>query len=283
MPYQTTRKRRIGSTLRQLRERAGLSAEDAGRRIRKAQSTISRAEAGQTLPSLAEIEVLLAYYNATDDERDQALQKWEDAKQAGTRLPMAGSVPKKFQAYLRMETEAAFLDIITPTLIPGLLQTKRYALAVTVNGAAIGGVVDADKFVASRVERQKRITDPDPLVVHALVDEAALRRVVGGTEVMIEQIDHLLALMSRDNITLQALPFRAGAYPTMAGAVNILRFSDPLDAPFVGLEYAGGEAIMDEPGDVERFRTAFASMARLALTSDDTADLLRTIRRELEG
>ncbi|MBY8854638.1 helix-turn-helix domain-containing protein, partial [Saccharothrix sp. MB29] len=78
-----------------------LSAEDAARRIRKAQSTISRTESGQTLPSLAEVEVLLAYYNASDDEREHALQKWEDAKQDGTRLPLAGAVPKKFQAYLR--------------------------------------------------------------------------------------------------------------------------------------------------------------------------------------
>ncbi|GGP80599.1 helix-turn-helix domain-containing protein [Saccharothrix coeruleofusca] len=282
MPYQTTRKRRVGSLLRQFRERAGLSAEDAARRIRKAQSTVSRVEAGQTLPSMAEMEVLLAYYNASDAEREQALQKWEDAKQDSTRLPMAGAVPKKFQAYLRMETEAAAIDLITTTLVPGLLQTPEYALAITENGAAIGGVVEPAKFVASRLERQKRVTAPDPLVVHAVLDEAVVRRVVGGAGVMVEQIDHLLALMERDNITIQVLPFGAGEYPTMGGAVNILRFKDPLDSPFIGLEYAGGEAIMDDPGDVEKFRVVFASLAELALSPEGTADLLRNTRREFK-
>ncbi|MDU0291869.1 helix-turn-helix transcriptional regulator [Saccharothrix longispora] len=281
MPYQTTRKRRVGSLLRQFRERAGLSAEDAARRIRKAQSTISRTESGQTLPSLAEVEVLLAYYNASDDEREHALQKWEDAKQDGTRLPLAGAVPKKFQAYLRMETEAVALDIISPTLVPGLLQSRRYALAITGNGASIGGVVDAEKFVESRVARQRRIAGPDPLVVHAVLDEAAVRRVVGGAEVMAEQVDHLLELAERDNITVQVLPFGAGEYPTMAGAVSILRFNDPLDAPFAGLEYVGGDSIVDDPGDVERLRASFASAARQALDVTGTVELLRTIRQEL--
>lgn len=283
VPYQTTRKRRVGALLRQFRERKGLSAEDAARRIRKAQSTISRSEAGQTLPSLAEMEVLLAYYDASDIERDQALQKWEDAKQDSTRLPMAGSVPKKFQAYLRMETEATALDIMTPTLIPGLLQTRRYALAITESGAAIGGVIDAERFVASRVQRQRRIFGDEPLVVHAVLDEAALRRVVGGTAVMIEQVDHLLGLMGLANITVQALPFGAGEYPTMAGAVSILRFRDPLDPPFVGLEYVGGDSIVDDPHDMDRLQSAFETAVRQALSSDETADLLRAIRQELEG
>ncbi|MBY8854220.1 DUF5753 domain-containing protein, partial [Saccharothrix sp. MB29] len=87
-------------------------------------------------------------------------------------------------------------------------------------------------FVESRVARQRRIAGPDPLVVHAVLDEAAVRRVVGGAEVMAEQVDHLLELAERDNITGQVLPFGAGEYPTMAGAVSILRFNDPLDAPF---------------------------------------------------
>jgi transcriptional regulator with XRE-family HTH domain len=282
VPYQTTRKRRVGSLLRRFRERAELSADDAARRIRKAQSTISRTESGQTLPSLAEVEVLLAYYDASDEERDHVLEKWEDAKQDGTRLPMAGAVPKKFQAYLRMETEATALDIISPTLIPGLLQSRRYAMSITENGAAIGGVVDAEKFVASRMARQKRITGPSPLAVHAVLDEAAVRRVVGGVETMVEQIDHLLALARQDNITIQVLSFGAGEYPTMGGAVNILRFGDPLDAPFIGLEYAGGEAIMDDPTDVGKFQAVFASLIRAALSPEDTAGLLGTIRRELE-
>ncbi|MBP2339724.1 transcriptional regulator with XRE-family HTH domain [Saccharothrix coeruleofusca] len=281
MPYQTTRKRRVGSLLRQFRERSGLSAEDAARRIRKAQSTVSRVEAGQTLPSMAEMEVLLAYYNASDAEREQALQKWEDAKQDSTRLPMAGAVPKKFQAYLRMETEAAAIDLITTTLVPGLLQTPEYALAITENGAAIGGVVEPAKFVASRLERQKRVTAPDPLVVHAVLDEAVVRRVVGGAGVMVEQISHLLALMERDNITIQVLPFGAGEYPTIAGAISILHFADPLDAPFVGLEYVGGDSIVDDPSDVRRLQSAFAETARQALSPNATVNLLCAVRREL--
>ncbi|WP_337466388.1 DUF5753 domain-containing protein [Saccharopolyspora spinosa] len=149
--------------------------------------------------------------------------------------------PKAFRAFLRAEGEADSARVLGPLVIPGLLQTHAYARAINASGRQFHAA-SPERYVNARISRQVRLSRPTPLRLQALIDESVIHRVVGGPEVMTEQLDHLVASAERNNVTIQVVPFSLGSYGTMSGGFTVIDYSDPGDLPAVYLEYPAGGA-----------------------------------------
>ncbi|GGM38112.1 transcriptional regulator [Longimycelium tulufanense] len=281
---QTRRKLKVGRFVRELRERSGRSAEDAAGLLGCSRPTITRLENGQTLCARTELLELVRYYGATDDERAEALTLWENAKQDGRRTTATGRSPNQLRALLRAEAEASESRTIAPLVIDGLLQTADYARAINRAPSGFRGTeVDVERAVRARLRRQQVLQGPNPLRTHVLMDESAIRRVVGGPAVMFGQLQRLLTLIERTNITLQVVPFGIGAYGTMSGGFTLLRFPDPSELPVTYVEYPGGGVWVEDEAEVRKFASTFEEVRQFALTQAETADLIRAAVREHEG
>jgi transcriptional regulator with XRE-family HTH domain len=274
---QTRRKRKLGQLLGAIRKRAGKTEVDFANLTRKSQTTLSRIENGYTLPGWNDLGAMLTFYEASDDERADAEAMWTDAAGDAKRVahPMAYNV--KARAFTRAEVDAVSSRNIEPLGVPGLLQTVDYASAVRKSAHRFHtATVDENRIRVARASRNKIIQGANALQLHALLDEAVIRREVGGREVMAAQLRHLLALAKQPNITIQLIPFTAGSYGTMSGGGStILGFEDDEDPDAVYLEYAGGGEWVENGDDVQRFVASFYDVVNeAALTPDGTAELI---------
>lgn len=278
----TRRKRRLGLFLEQLRFDADLHLRDGAELLRVKDPTMSRYETGHIRPGWPALQALLGLYEANADQRAEAAQLWEDAGEPATKVVTPAGSSKPFRAYLRAEAEADNERMVTPLAIPGLLQTVAYARAINASGRQFHASERTERYVSARMSRQARLTEPSPLKLHALIDEAVIRRVVGSPAVMVEQLKHLLDMGERDNVTIQVLPFDGGSYGTMEGAFMILGYPGDDDMPAVYLEYVGGGAWVENESDVGRFSAMFDEVAGQALTSKESAALIAGEVRDLE-
>lgn len=286
MAVQTRRKRKLGQFLYSLRKRAGKTESDFHALTRKTQSTLSKMESGYNLPSWTELGALLGLYGATDAERLEAQALWEDAKQDSTRLVHPSAYTPEARTYARQEADAAAVRTIEMIVVPGLLQTPAYAAAVRAGAHRFANPsVALEQFVAARQSRQQRLVGDQPLRLHALLDEAVLRRVVGGPAVMREQLMHLVAMGKQANITIQVVPFGSGAYGSMSsGGTFILSFDDDSGPDAVYLEYNGGGKWVDNASDVQKFVLHFDDIANeVALSPKESAALVRGLANALKG
>jgi transcriptional regulator with XRE-family HTH domain len=275
----TRLKKRLGTFLREVRQRADRTMDEAADHLKTKRPTVSRYETGAVLPVWSTVHMLLAFYNATADDLSQATRLYDDAKDEPRPVRLTAGASKAFRKLVNAEREAVRERELAPFVIPGLLQTKRYAQALIDAGRTLHDPeMRLDSAVATRMERQEPLDGPDPMLLHALIDEAAIRREIGGPEVLREQLDHLLALAERPNITLQVIPYAAGGYGTMNGSFIIVDYPEIEAVPGVYLEYPAGGAWVDNEADVQRFTTTFDQAAALALSPADTADLIHQLR-----
>jgi len=281
---QTRRKRKIGQYLARLRTRSQLTADEAARLIRRSQSQISQVENGHILCAYAEMTTLLTRYGATDDERAEAEALWDDAKQDSTRIDFSSAVPPKFRTFLRNEADAAKVRELSPFAIPGLLQTAEYFAAIRIAAhRTVNPSVGDHKAVAARLARQRLLEGDDPLRMHALIDEAALHRMVGNRTIMVKQLRHLANMAGWDNVIIQIIRYTHGAYGTMSGPFTILGFDDPEDPDVVYLEYPGGGQWVDNKEDVRKFVQSFKDISDQAARAHESAMLIRELADDLEG
>jgi transcriptional regulator with XRE-family HTH domain len=276
-------KKRLGTFLREVRQRADRTMDEAADHLKTKRPTVSRYETGAVLPVWSTVHMLLAFYNATEDDLSQAARLYDDAKDEPRPVRLTAGASKAFRKLVNAEREAVRERELAPFVIPGLLQTKRYARALIDAGRTLHDPeMRLDSAVATRMERQEPLDGPDPMLLHALIDEAAIWREIGGPEVLREQLDHLLALAERPNITLQVIPYTAGGYGTMNGSFIIVDYPELEAVPGVYLEYPAGGAWVDNEADVERFTTTFDQAVARALTPADTTGLIHQLRaREL--
>lgn len=277
----TRRKRRLGLFIERLRSDTGHTLRDAAELLRVKEPTVSRYETGQIRPSWTALQALLGLYGADRDQRAEAAVLWEDSGEPATRVVTPAGSSRAFRAFLRAEAEADIERSLSPLLVPGLLQTPTYARAVNASGRQFHASERTERYVKARTSRQARVTEPPLLRFHALIDESAIRRVVGGPPVMIEQLNHLLEMGTHDNVTLQVVPFGVGSYGTMAGSFMIIGYSGD-DPPAVYLEHAAGGVWVEDEDDVGRFGAMFDEIAAMALTSENSRSLIADEVRELE-
>ncbi|GAA3103436.1 MULTISPECIES: helix-turn-helix domain-containing protein [Nonomuraea] len=271
----------LGSQLRKLREAKNVTREEAGHIIRGSESKISRMELGRVGFKERDVADLLTLYGVIDQQaRAAVLDLVSTANEPGWWHRFNDVLPTWFQAYVGLEEAAARIRTYEVQFVPGLLQTKEYARAVVTAGAAGIGAEEIARRVDLRLERQRMFDRPDGPVFWAVIDEAALRRPIGGIEVMKAQIEHLIDLMRQPNITIQIMPFSFGGHSAEGGAFSILRFPDTDLPDVVYVEQLASALYLDKREDVDRYTEVMERLCAVSTTPDETIELLRTIADE---
>jgi len=272
----------LGAQLRRLREAQGLTREAAGYTIRASESKMSRLELGRVSFKERDVADLLILYGVTDaDERDALLSLARQANEPGWWHRYSDLLPSWFQAYVGLEAAASRIRTYEVQFVPGLLQTEDYARAVTTHGIETRSPEEIDRWVSLRMQRQRLLTRASAPSLWAVVDEAALRRTIGGRGVMRGQLEHLIAMAKMPNVTLQLLPFHSGGHPAEGGSFVIFRFADPDLPDVVYLEQLASALYLDKRDDVDRYTEVLDRLSVQAETPDKTAEIIEKILTEV--
>ncbi|WP_026424182.1 helix-turn-helix domain-containing protein [Actinokineospora inagensis] len=278
----TRRKKRLGRYLRDLREAAGLRAADAANELKTEESTISRYENGIYKPGWPAVKLLLGYYGADPTAYTHASTLYDAASVTMPKIRLPADSPKAFRELVNTEREAEQLFILETSLVPGLLQTAEYAMAVFDSAKRTRDVSsDVDELVNIRMERQRYLEDPDAMQVCICLDTAVLYREVGGRKVLHDQLKHLLDLIEQPNVTVHVIPFETGAYGNMSGGCWIMTFGDEGDSDVVYLEHPAGGVWVENEHDVRHFQAMFDDVRAQALNPEESAEVIRARVRSL--
>jgi hypothetical protein len=277
----TVRRMLVGAHLRRLRTERAISREEAGEAIRASEWKIHRLENGQVGFKDRDVVDLLALYGVTDPaEVDALLAIAREANNPGWWQRYGDLLPQWFRAFVDLESAATLIRTYEGQLVPGLLQTEDYMRAV-VGGAYLGEAPEKlDRRVALRMARQALLERSAAPRLWAVVDEAALRRPVGGREVMRAQLERLVEATKLPNVTLQVLPWSAGAHPAMTGAFSILRFGDQDLPDVVYVEHLTNAQYLDRREDVNQYLHVMDTISVRAASPDQTVDILHRLLQE---
>ncbi|WP_245714769.1 helix-turn-helix domain-containing protein [Micromonospora inyonensis] len=282
----TVRRRRLALTLRQLRERAGITSAEAARRVDHDASWLSRIETAEVRPHPNDVRALLTLYGVAGDQAEAVIAVARQAKQRGWWQRYSDVLPDWFAAYVGMESEASVIRTYECQMVPGLLQTEDYARAAF-RGAPVPMRDDeVERQVALRLARQAILTSDDPPLLRVVIDEGAARRMVGGPEVLHRQLLHLIEQSTRSYVQIQLLPYSAGV--GFDGSFVILDFP-PLPEPYpdaaedrtVYVDTLTGALYLERPSEVAAYAAAHEQLQALALAPGPTRDTLRSIAAEL--
>jgi hypothetical protein len=272
----------LGSQLRRLRERRGIAREDAGYTIRASGSKISRMELGRVSFKERDVTDLLTLYGVNDPgERDALVDLARQANSPGWWHKYSDVLPDWFQVFVGLEEAASLIRSYEIQFVPGLLQTADYARAVILLGHAEAPPGEVDRRIALRMARQRLLTRPDGPRFWAVVDEAALRRPLGGPEVMRGQIDHLIEAAALPSVTIQVIPFQAGGHSAAGGTFSLLRFPEPDLPDVVYLEQLTSALYLDRREDVDAYQAVMEQLCLQAVPADGTVKLLEKLRADL--
>jgi len=274
----------LGAQLRRLREARGISREEAGYAIRGSESKISRMELGRVGFKERDVLDLLTLYGITDErEREEALVLTRDANTPGWWHRYSDLLPSWFQSFLGLETAAVLIRSYEVQFVPGLLQTEAYARAVIQIGFSSANTEEIDRRVKLRIDRQKILRRPDPPQLWAVVDEAALRRPIGGVSVMRAQIEALIEATKLPHVRLQVIPFQVGGHAAAGGAFSILRFPDQDLPDVVFIEQLTGGFYLEKPDEVDQYAGAMGRLYIEAAPLAQTAEILHDILQDFEA
>ena len=276
----TVRRRRLALELRRLRETAKLTCEEVAEQLECSASKISRVETVRVSVSPRDVRDMLGIYGVPEDQRDTLVQLARESRQKGWWHAYGDSVQPHFATYLGLESAASEIRIYEVNLIPGLLQTEEYARAVITTGMVDKPRTDIERSVALRMERQQ-VTRTNTPNVWAVLDEAALRRQVGGREVMRIQLEHLRELGSLRNVSLQVIPFGGGAHPAMGRPFVILAFGEDLDPDVVYLEDLTSALWVENVDEVDRYNVFFNHLRATALSFENSAALMCAVLKDM--
>ncbi|WP_338677486.1 helix-turn-helix transcriptional regulator [Streptomyces sp. SCSIO 30461] len=266
----------LGSQLRRLRESRGITREAAGYSIRASESKISRMELGRVSFKARDVEDLLTLYGVTDDtERDSLLALAREANVAGWWHSYGSVLPGWFQTYIGLEGAASLIRIYEVQFVHGLLQTEAYAHAVVSRGMPDAPVVEIDKRVALRLERQKILVSERAPGLHVVLDEAALRRPYGDRGVMRGQLRHLIEVSEQSNVTVQVMPFSFGGHAGESGTFTMLRFPESDLSDLVYLEQLTSALYLDKREEVAQYERVMGRLHEESPGPDESRDLLR--------
>jgi transcriptional regulator with XRE-family HTH domain len=277
----TVLRRLLGAQLRRLRERQGITREEAGYAIRASGSKMSRLELGRVGFKERDVADLLTLYGVTDEtDRESLLALAQDANSPGWWHRYGDVLPGWFETYVGLEEAAALVRTYEVQFIPGLLQTEEYARAVISLGNSTAPPEEIEQRVSLRITRQKLLTRGDSPRLWAVVDEAALRRPIGGRDVMRGQIERLIEAAKLPGVILQVLPFRVGGHTAEAGAFSILRFPESDLPDVVYVEQLTSSLYLDRRDDVDSYMEAMERLCVVSAPPDETAEILSRILQE---
>ncbi|MEV8569111.1 helix-turn-helix transcriptional regulator [Streptomyces sp. NPDC051322] len=266
----------LGSQLRRLRESRGITREAAGYSIRASESKISRMELGRVSFKARDVEDLLTLYGVADDaERGSLLGLAKEANLAGWWHSYGDVLPGWFQTYVGLEGAASLIRVYEVQFVHGLLQTEAYAHAVVTRGNPRASAADIDRRVALRLERQKVLVSENAPQLHAVLDEAALRRPYGDRSVMRGQLQHLIEISEQPNVTLQVMPFDFGGHAGESGAFTLLRFPESDLSDLVYLEQLTSALYLDKPEEVAQYEQVMGELQGESPDGAGSRDVLR--------
>ncbi|MEY9836221.1 helix-turn-helix transcriptional regulator [Streptomyces sp. 846.5] len=272
----------LGSQLRRLREAKGITREDAGYTIRASESKISRMELGRVSFKERDVTDLLSLYGVDDEtERAALVTLVREANQAGWWHSFSDAMPNWFQTYVGLEEAAALIRTYQVQFIPGLLQTEDYARAIVLLNRPHMETSELERRINVRMRRQKLVADGDGPRLWAVVDEAALRRPVGGPAVMKAQIQRLIDAADMPNVVVQVMPFRFGGHAAESGAFTILRFPEQDLPDVVYLEQLTSALYLDKRDDVDQYVQVMERLSVDSLTPESSVELLSSLLKEI--
>ena len=277
----SVRLRRLAVQLRELREAAGLTQEDVAERTGKDRSTISRIETAQGRPYRSSVIQLLELYGVGEPRRGDLLTLLKESAQRGWLRSFQSELPEIYSDYISFEDEARSISNYESSYIPGLLQTEAYVRAHLGGTWPNASEADVEARVAARMARREVLTKENAPKLWAIIDEAVVLRLVGGREVMRNQIEHLLESRSLPNVTIQVVPFGVGAHPGMDGSFVILDFPEVDDPSIVYIESAAGGLFLEEITEVRRYKLMLEHLRAAASGLDASAALLQAVVSEI--
>jgi transcriptional regulator with XRE-family HTH domain len=270
-------RRRLGRSLRRLRERAGLTQMEAGRRLSYSDSKISRVEAGQ-LPDIHAMCAMLDLYGLTVSQWEPYKEQWKIAKQPG----WWATYKLDDQGYVSMEDEAVLVREFQPSFVPGLLQTEDYIRAVFDKSSTPHSRKWIENQIAVRIRRRLRLIDKEnSLVYDVIIQESALRRPEGDSAMRRAQLLRIAELARLPNVTVRILPEVHGVHDGLLGALTLLKFPDKEDNDVVYLEHALGGSQTDNAAEVAAGKLRLDHLARLALDPAQSIEFVERVAAEL--
>ncbi len=276
----TVRRRRLALELRRLREAARLTCEEVAEHLECSASKISRVETGRVSVSPRDVRDMLELYGVPAGQRESLVQLARDSRQKGWWHAYSDTMQPQMATYIGLESAASEIRIYEVSLIPGLLQTEDYARAVIRAGMVNSPAEDIERRVALLMARQPAMVREDPPKIWAVLDEAALRRRVGGAGVMRLQLEHLLAQAALPNVAVQVIPFGGGAHPAMGRPFIILVFPERVDTDVVYLEDLTSALYLEDVAEVDRYNVFFNHLRATALSFDDSAAMITSVLKE---
>nr|WP_052479006.1 helix-turn-helix transcriptional regulator [Kibdelosporangium sp. MJ126-NF4]CEL21595.1 Putative DNA-binding protein [Kibdelosporangium sp. MJ126-NF4]CTQ92376.1 Putative DNA-binding protein [Kibdelosporangium sp. MJ126-NF4] len=283
MAIGTTRsKRRLGKYIAPILKRSGFSPDDVAREVRCSKQSVYRLMSGDSLPRLHLLLAILSAIDVTEDERARALKLWDIADADKTVVQFADELPDRYMRFRLDEADAVRERSLDRIIVPGLLQTIEYAAELN---RSTRQLLRRDgweeRAVSERRDRQEMVLrKEDPLHIHALIDETALRRIIGSRGVMIDQLDHLIEMTRKPNVTIQVLPLDLCAPGPYSGTMILLSYpeSDEPDSVYVE-SMAGGETIGDD-AVVATLSKVWDDIAAAAPTPQKSTKIIKAVRGE---
>ena len=275
------RRRRLGAALRRLREGSGMSLEAVAQELGWSTSKISRIELAKIAVTPADVRALLSVLDALSEEVEILVSLAGEDRQPGWWRQYAEVLPPWFEGYLSLESEAARLLAYESEVVPGLLQTEQYAAEIFRYSSYTQLPDEAARAAELRRSRQVRLVGPDPIFLDVVINEGALRRVVGGREVMCAQLTRLIEATEVPNVALRVLPFAAGAHPGVDGSFTVLEFADPSNPRIIYLDRMTNSEYIDGLRDVAAYRHAHERLRASALSVSDSREMINSLLREL--
>jgi hypothetical protein len=277
----TVPQRALARALERHRETAGLTREDASSRLEWGSTKVFRIETARVTVSPGDIRELARIYQIDDTETEQLVELARQAKRPGWWKGMSQALPAGFSVHLELESAAARIQTYEAQFVPGLWQTERYARAVLAARSTRSTPEQVERAIAVRMRRQQLLhrQAPPPPEIWAVIDEAVMRRAVGGREVMREQLTRLQEIAETPLATIQVLPFSAGAHMAAYGSYSLFYPSEPTFPVTASTDRPAGTLIEDDPADIAQYTLIFDHLLAASLRPRDSARLISEAAR----
>ncbi|WP_149263461.1 helix-turn-helix transcriptional regulator [Actinomadura sp. K4S16] len=277
----TVRRRRLASEMRRLRRESGKTREEAAKFADIAPATVSRIEAAVHAPKVADIMALCKFYGLDDHRTEVLVTLARQSRQRGWWHQYSGTIPEWFEVYVGLEEEAHEILSYASELVPGLFQEEGYIRALFHASLRTWSEEEIDRRVALRLKRQERLTGDDAPKIWAVLNEAVIRRQVGGQETLRSQLNRLTEIAQLNHVNIVVLPFSVGAHPSMDGSCTVLRFPEVADPDVVYIQYRRGSIYLEDPSDVDMYVDLFDHLRSRALGPDESVDLIARLAEDI--
>ena len=275
----TLRRRELANRLRELRKQSGLTVDEVARQLLCSSPKISRIETGTRSPTLRDVRDLCVLYKVSEAEQARLMTIARESKQHGWWNKFDDLA---IEPLIGLEIEAKQISSYESCIVPWAFQTEQYARAVIRGIAPRMDDRVLEERVTARMTRQELLRTADPPYLWSLIDESALRRAVGGGSVMREQLSKILEVAATPNVTMQIVPFDAGAHPGMDNTFTLLEFDSSVQPPVAYVENLAGTLYLERRPDIIRYREALEHLRACALSPANSVNCVKEVQKALE-